>query len=139
LIRRLHEAKIADAPTATIWGTGRARREFLAVDDLADACVFVLKHYSGSKFLNVGTGQDITIAEFAQLVADVVGYRGRFVFDSSRPDGAPQKLLNVAELTRLGWRAKTPLRAGIAAAYADFLADGGQRRRVPQKGVNVSA
>jgi GDP-L-fucose synthase len=133
LIRRLHEAKIADAPTATIWGTGRARREFLAVEDLADACVFVLKHYSGSKFLNVGTGQDITIAEFAQLVADVVGYRGRFVFDSSRPDGTPQKLLNVAELTRLGWRAKTPLREGIAAAYADFLADGGQRRRVPQK------
>ena len=97
------------------------------VDDLADACVFVLKRYSGSKFLNVGTGQDITIAEFAQLVADVVGYRGRLVFDTSRPDGAPQKLLNVAELTRLGWRAKTPLREGLAAAYADFLANTGQR------------
>ena len=123
-------AKIAGAPTVAIWGTGRPRREFLAVDDLADACVFVLKHYSGSKFLNVGTGQDITIAEFAQLVADVVGYRGRFVFDSSRPDGAPQKLLNVSELTRLGWRAKTPLREGIAAAYSDFLANDGQRDRV---------
>jgi len=129
LIRRLHEAKTAGAPTVTIWGTGRPRREFLAVDDLADACVFVLKHYSGSKFLNVGTGQDITIAEFAQLVADVVGYRGRFVFDTSRPDGTPQKLLNVAELTRLGWRAKIPLREGIAAAYADFLDHGGQRSR----------
>jgi GDP-L-fucose synthase len=89
LIRRLHEAKLADAPTVTIWGTGQPRREFLAVDDLADACVFVLKRYSGSQFLNVGTGRDITIAEFAELVADVVGYRGRFVFDTSRPDGAP--------------------------------------------------
>jgi GDP-L-fucose synthase len=129
LIRRLHEAKITIAPTVTIWGSGRPRREFLAVDDLADACAFVLKHYSGSKFLNVGTGQDITIAEFAQLVADVVGYRGRFVFDTSRPDGTPQKLLNVVELTRLGWRAKIRLREGIAAAYADFLAHGGQRSR----------
>src|SRR6516162_4513879 len=130
LIRRLHEAKIANAPTVTVWGTGTPLREFLAVDDLADACVFVLKCYSGSKFLNVGTGQDITIAEFAQLVADVVGYRGNFIFDTSRPDGAPQKLLNVSELTRLGWRAKTPLREGIAAAYADFLATGGERSRV---------
>jgi GDP-L-fucose synthase len=127
LIRRLHEAKLADAATVTVWGTGRARREFLAVDDLADACVFVLKHYSGSKFLNVGTGRDTTIAEFAQLVADVVGYHGRFVFDTARPDGAPQKLLNVSELTQLGWRAKTPLRDGIAAAYSDFLANGGRR------------
>ena len=136
----LHEARTAGAPTVTIWGTGRPRREFLAVDDFADACVFVLKHYSGSKFLNVGTGQDITIAEFAQLVADVVGYRGRFVFDTSRPDGAPQKLLNVSELTRLGWRAKTPLREGIAAAYTDFLANGGQRSRVQlREDVNTSA
>ncbi len=124
LIRRIHEAKLAGTPTVTIWGTGRPRREFLAVDDLADACVFVMKHYSGSKFLNVGTGQDITIAEFAQLVADVVGYRGRFVFDTSRPDGTPQKLLNVSALAQLGWHAKTSIRDGIAAAYADFLANG---------------
>ena len=121
LIRRLHQAKVAGAPTVTVWGTGQPRREFLAVDDLADACVFVLKHYSGSKFLNIGTGKDITIAEFAQLVADVVEYRGQLVFDSSRPDGAPQKLLNVSELTQLGWCAKTPLQEGIGAAYADFL------------------
>jgi len=112
LIRRIHEAKIADAPTVTVWGSGRPKREFLAVDDLADACIFVLKHYSGSKFLNVGIGKDISIAEFAQLVADVVGYGGKFVFDTSRPDGAPQKLLDVSELTRLGWRAKT--RYGMA-------------------------
>jgi GDP-L-fucose synthase len=122
LIRRLHEAKLAGSPTATIWGTGRPRREFLAVDDLADACVFVLKCYSGSKFLNVGAGTDISIAAFAELVADVVGYRGGFVFDTARPDGAPQKLLDVSELTLLGWRAKIPLKDGIAAAYSDFLA-----------------
>jgi GDP-L-fucose synthase len=99
-----------------------------------------LKYYSEAKFHNVGTGQDITIAEFAQLVADVIGYCGRFVFDTARPDGAPQKLLNVAELTRLGWRAKTPLRKGIAAAYADFLAHGGKRSRIPlQEDVNITA
>jgi GDP-L-fucose synthase len=126
LIRRLHEAKLAGAPTVTIWGTGRPRREFLAVDDLADACVFVMKHYSASEFLNVGTGQDMTIAEFARLVADVVGYRGRLVFDTSRPDGAPQKLLDVSKLARLGWRAKISLREGVAAAYSDFLAGGGR-------------
>ena len=122
LIRRSHEAKLARAPTMTVWGTGRPRREFLAVDDLADACVFVMKHYSADGFLNIGTGQDITIAEFAELVADVVGYRGRLVFDTSRPDGVPQKLLNVSKLMQLGWRAKTTLREGIAATYADFLA-----------------
>lgn len=81
------------------------------------------------KFLNVGTGKDITIREFAQLVADVVGYHGRFMFDASKPDGAPQKLLDVSELARLGWHAKTPLREGITAAYADFLASGGERDR----------
>ena len=129
LIRRMHESKVSGAPTVTIWGTGQPRREFLSVDDLADACVFVLKHYSGLKFLNVGTGNDITIREFAQLVADVLGYHGKFVFDASKPDGAPQKLLDVSELARLGWRAKTPLHEGIAAAYADFVASGGGRDR----------
>ncbi len=126
LIRRLHEAKISGAPTVTVWGTGRPRREFLAVDDLADACIFVMKHYSGSGFLNVGTGQDITISEFAQLVADVIGYRGRLVFDTSRPDGTPRKLLNVSKLAQLGWHAKTPLHEGISLAYADFLAGAGR-------------
>jgi GDP-L-fucose synthase len=128
LISRMHQAKISCAPTVTVWGSGKPRREFLAVDDLADACIFVLKHYSGSKFLNVGTGKDNTIAEFAQLVADVVGYHGRFVFDASRPDGVPQKLLDVSELNRLGWRAKIPLREGIAGAYADFLATAGDAK-----------
>ena len=122
LIRRLHEAKVTHAPSVTVWGTGTPRREFLAVDDLADACVVVMKHYSGDEFVNVGTGEDITIAEFARLVAEVVGYEGKFAFDTSRPDGTPQKLLDVSKLASLGWRARTPLRAGLAAAYADFLA-----------------
>ena len=99
-----------------------------------------MKHYSGLKFLNVGTGEDITIAEFAQLVANVIGYRGRFVFDSSRPDGSLQKLLNVSELTQLGWRAKTPLREGIAIAYSDFLTRDGHRSRVrSREDVSTSA
>jgi GDP-L-fucose synthase len=120
LIRRFHEAKLAKAPSVAVWGSGRPRREFLAVDDLADACVFALKHYSGDRFLNVGTGRDITIAEFARLIAEVVGYEGEIVLDTSRPDGTPQKLLDVSQLTRLGWTARIGLREGLAAAYADF-------------------
>jgi GDP-L-fucose synthase len=127
LIRRFHEAKELKAPTVTVWGTGKPRREFLAVDDLADACVFVLKNYSGDEFLNVGTGEDLTIAEFAKLVAEVVEYRGQLVFDTSRPDGMPKKLLDITKLSALGWRAKIPLRDGLSAAYADFLAGGGRR------------
>jgi GDP-L-fucose synthase len=121
LIRRFHEAKLAKASAVTVWGTGKPRREFLAVDNLADACVFALKHYSGDGFLNVGTGCDVTIAGFARLVADVVGYEGEIAFDTSRPDGTPQKLLDVSLLTKLGWTARTELRDGIAAAYQDFL------------------
>ncbi|PWB59706.1 MAG: GDP-fucose synthetase [Bradyrhizobiaceae bacterium] len=126
LIRRFHEAKLAGAPSVTVWGSGRPRREFLAVDDLADACVFVMKHYSADDFLNIGTGADIAIGDFARLVADVVGYRGELAFDLSRPDGVPQKLLDVSRLGALGWRAGTPLREGLARAYADFLAGGGR-------------
>ncbi len=126
LIRRFHEAKVARAPSVSVWGTGRPRREFLAVDDLADACVFLLKHYTGDEFVNVGTGTDVTIEEFARLLAEVVGYTGRLEFDSSRPDGAPQKLLDVSKITRLGWRPRIGLHEGLAAAYADFLAGGGR-------------
>ena len=128
LIRRFHEAKIAGSPSVTVWGTGRPRREFLAVDDLADACVFVMKHYSGDEFVNVGTGEDVTIAEFAQLVAEVVGYAGTLSFDASRSDGTPRKLLDVSKLSALGWRARTPLREGLKIAYADFVAGGGRAR-----------
>jgi GDP-L-fucose synthase len=131
LIRRMHEGKLAGATTVTIWGTGKPRREFLFVDDLADACVFVLKNYSDAGFLNVGTGQDVSIAEFAGTVADVVGFKGEFKFDVSRPDGTPQKLLDVSKLTALGWRARTDLRTGLAAAYADFLANGGRLAEAP--------
>jgi GDP-L-fucose synthase len=128
LIRRFHEAKTSAAPEVVVWGTGAPRREFLAVDDLADACVFVMKHYSDHGFLNVGTGQDITIGDFARLISDVVGYGGMLEFDTSKPDGVAQKLLDVSKLTALGWRTKIPLRPGLEGAYADFLAGGGRWR-----------
>ena len=113
LIRRFHEAKEARAPVVNVWGTGRPRREFLCVDDLADAAVFLMQTYSEPEFINIGTGQDaITIAEFAHIVADVVGYQGRIEFDASRPDGMPQKLLDVSKITALGWRPRIHLRGG---------------------------
>ncbi len=128
LLRRFHEARQAAAPSVTIWGTGTPRREFLYVDDLADACVFVMKHWSGPGFLNVGSGQDVAVGDFARAVAETVGYRGDLLFDASRPDGTPRKLLDVSRLERLGWRASTSLRDGLAMAYADFLAGGGRNR-----------
>lgn len=123
LIRRFHEAKTSNAPSVVVWGTGRPRREFLYVDDFADACVFILKNYSGEEFLNIGVGQDMTIAEFAQTVAEVVGYRGTISYDASKPDGTPRKLVDISRLSALGWRAKTRLREGLGKAYADFLAN----------------
>ena len=124
LIRRFHEAKMKGADEVVVWGTGRPKREFLAADDLADACVFLMKHYSGEAFVNIGTGKEISIAEFARLVAEIVGYRGKLVFDTSRPDGPPRKLLDVSKITALGWKAKTPLREGLQATYKDFIAHG---------------
>ena len=121
LIRRFHEAKIKSAPTVVVWGTGAPRREFLYVDDFADACAFLLRNYSGAQFINIGTGEDISIAEFARTVADVVGFRGKIDYDTSKPDGTPQKLLDVSRLSAMGWKAKVPLRAGLSNAYADFL------------------
>ena len=129
LLRRFHEAKIAGSATVTVWGTGTPRREFLAVDDLADACVFVMKCYSDLEFLNVGTGEDVTIADFAHLIAEVVGFQGKIEFDRSRPDGAPRKLLDVAPINHLGWRAQTPLREGLQRMYADFVAHYPELRR----------
>jgi GDP-L-fucose synthase len=126
LIRRFHEAKSANAPTVTVWGSGTPRREFVYADDAADACIFVMKHYSGLGFLNIGTGEDVTIRQFAELVADVVGYKGKIVYDSSRPDGTPRKLLDVSKIRKLGWISKTRLRDGLARAYADFLETGGR-------------
>jgi GDP-L-fucose synthase len=121
LIRRFHEAKAAGAPEVVVWGTGTPRREFLYVDDFADACVFVLKNYSSDQIINIGAGEDLTIAEFARTVADVVGYGGRIAYDASKPDGTPRKLVDVSRLSALGWKARTPLREGLAEAYQDFL------------------
>ena len=128
LIRRFHEAKLAAAEEVVVWGTGTPRREFLHVDDLADACVFALMHYSAEQHLNVGTGEDVAIADFARIVAEVVGYGGHIAFDTSRPDGTPRKLLDVSRLAVMGWKARTPLRDGLAGAYADFLVSGGRSR-----------
>jgi GDP-L-fucose synthase len=121
LIRRFHEAKQGGVPIVNVWGTGTPLREFLFVDDLADACLFVLEHYSDELHVNVGSGQEATIAEFAKLVAEVVGYRGELAFDPSRPDGVPRKLLDSSKLAGMGWRARTSLRVGLEQAYAAFL------------------
>jgi GDP-L-fucose synthase len=126
LIRRFHEAKLGKAPEVIVWGSGKPRREFMAADDAADACVFVMKYYSDVGFLNVGTGTDVTIGEFAHLVAKTVGYGGKINYDTSRPDGPPQKLLNVTKLKKLGWSSKIPLSVGLAVAYKDFLTTGGR-------------
>ncbi len=121
LIRRFHEAKSSGSRNVTVWGTGTPRREFLYVDDLADACIHLTKNYSASELINIGTGVDITIAEFARVVAAAVGYTGEIKFDASRPDGTPRKLLDVSRLAKLGWSASTDLDQGIRLAYQAFL------------------
>ncbi|OAF13115.1 GDP-L-fucose synthase [Bradyrhizobium neotropicale] len=121
LIRRFHEAKVTDAKSVVVWGTGTPRREFLYVDDMADACVHLMKTYSSPELVNIGTGEDITIAEFARVVADIVGYQGEITFDGSRPDGTPRKLLDVSHLARFGWRARTSLDEGIRRTYKAYL------------------
>jgi len=126
LIRRFHEAKVSGLGEVVVWGTGTPRREFLFVDDLADACVFALENYSDEPHLNVGTGEDLTIADFARLVSDVIDYRGTIVFDPSRPDGTPRKLLDVSKMSALGWKAFTSMREGLRQAYDDFLRGGGR-------------
>lgn len=122
LIRKAHEAKVNGAPVMTVWGTGCALREFLHVDDLADACVFLLRNYSGEEHVNVGSGDEHSIGDLARLVAEVVGFTGSVACDTAKPDGTPRKLLDCTVLETLGWRAGTPLRQGIAHAYADYLA-----------------
>lgn len=121
LIRRFHEAKVSGAPSVVVWGTGSPRREFLYVDDMADACVHLMKIYSSAEPINIGTSEDITITEFARVVAAVVGYPGEITFDNSRPDGTPRKLLDVRRLTKTGWSARTPLAIGLKLAYEDYL------------------
>lgn len=128
LIRKFHQAKLEGRPTVTIWGSGRPRREFLHVDDLAEACVLVMKRYAGPEPINIGAGVDVTIAELAALVAEAVGYRGTMIFDPTRPDGTLRKLLDVTRITALGWRPGITLRDGIAQTY-QFWADGFDARR----------
>ncbi len=123
LIRRFHEAREAGQAEVAAWGTGRPRREFLHVDDLADACAFLLRAADPPDWLNIGTGVDVTIKELTELVAAVVGFKGRITWDSAKPDGTPRKLLDVSKLTALGWTAKIPLREGLERTYASFLAE----------------
>lgn len=117
LIAKAHDARIKGTPTLQLWGTGTPRREFLHVDDLADACVFLMKTYSDEQLVNIGVGHDVTIGELAALIADVVGFKGTFTFDTSKPDGTPRKLVDVGRINALGWKAKTGLREGIASTY----------------------
>ncbi|HXU47568.1 MAG TPA: GDP-L-fucose synthase [Candidatus Binatia bacterium] len=120
LIRRFHEAAQHNASEVTLWGTGTVRREFLHVDDLADACVFLMQNYDQPEIINVGTGEDVTIRELAELIAEITGFRGRIVQDTSKPDGTPRKLLDVSRLNALGWRARINLREGLEQTYRWF-------------------
>jgi GDP-L-fucose synthase len=120
LIRRFHEAKVRGDETVTVWGTGTPRREFLHVEDLADAVLYLLHTYDGEPIVNVGWGQDVTIRELAEIVMSAVGYGGRLLFDSSKPDGTPRKLLDVTRLSELGWQPRIPLKNGIERTYAWF-------------------
>jgi GDP-L-fucose synthase len=121
LMRRAHEARLNKARELVVWGTGNARREFLHVDDLASACLFLLEKYDSPEIINVGCGEDISIRELAELICDSVGFDGDLVFDTSKPDGTPRKLLDVTKLAKLGWRPTIPLRDGIARTYDWFL------------------
>lgn len=121
LIRRFHEAKEKGDGAVTIWGTGTPKREFLYADDLATACVFLMSHYNDKELINVGTGSDLSIRELAELVKEIVGFEGDLVFDTSKPDGTPRKLMDVTKLHALGWKHQTELKEGIEEAYRDFL------------------
>jgi GDP-L-fucose synthase len=127
LMLKIHRARISGSPTVEIWGSGQPRREFLFCDDLADALVFLMKHYSDESHVNVGCGTDVTIREVATLLAGVIGFTGDFVYDPTKPDGAPRKLLDIGLLTRLGWQPRTSLAEGLATTYRWFLEHPGAR------------
>lgn len=120
LIRRFHEAKLAETAEVVVWGTGTPKREFLFADDLADACFFLMQNYAGEEHVNLGTGVEVTIRELAETVKEVVGYKGELTFDTTKPDGTPRKLLDCTKLHELGWKHTTTLKSGIEQAYADF-------------------
>jgi GDP-L-fucose synthase len=121
LIRKFIEARKEDAPSVTVWGTGTPKREFLFVDDLADACVFLMNHYDEGEIINIGVGEDVTILELANIIKEEVDYQGKIVFDTTQPDGTLQKLLDVSKIHQLGWKAKTPLREGIRKTIQWYL------------------
>lgn len=121
LFMKFHKAMKSAAPSVTVWGSGNQRREFIYIDDIADACLFLMEHADTSDIINVGTGEDITIRELAAMIRDIVGYNGEIIFDTSKPDGMPRKLLDVSRLRVLGWHAKTRLREGIKKTYAWYL------------------
>lgn len=123
LLRKMHEAKLAAADQVEIWGSGRPRREFLHVDDLADALVFLMQRYSAETHINIGTGNDVTVAELARLVKEVVGFDGRLIYDAGKPDGTPQKLLDISRMRDLGWEAEIGLREGLARTYCAYLTE----------------
>ncbi len=120
LMRKFHEAKVNGSPEVVIWGTGSPRREFLHVDDLADATLFLMTNYDSPEIVNVGTGEDLTIKELAEMIGRLTGYQGRMVLDASKPDGTPRKLLDVSRLQALGWKAAIPLEQGVAETYRWF-------------------
>jgi len=128
LIRRFHEAKLRDDAAVTVWGTGTPRREFLHVDDMADAVVYLLQQYDAEPIVNIGWGKDVTIRELAELVMSIVGFRGKLAFDSAKPDGTPRKLLDTQRLTSLGWQPKISLKEGIAQTYRWFVAHAADAR-----------
>ena len=121
LIRKIHEAKAAGQTTVSIWGTGAPLREFMFVDDCADAIVFLMKHYSAEGHVNMGSGREISVTDLARLIAGVIGYQGKFTFDSNLPDGTPRKLLDVSRLTNLGWQSQTSLEDGLRRTYQWYL------------------
>lgn len=134
LIRKMHEAKISRSPHVTIWGTGKPFREFLYVDDMADACVYLMDTYEGNDFFNIGTGMDISIKNLAEIIKEIVGYTGELVFDSSKPDGTPRKLLEISKIESLGWRYKIELKQGIKMTYEDYLKQHSNLRGILQNG-----
>ena len=121
LLRKFHEAKQSQQPTVTMWGTGKAMREFLHIDDVADACYFLMQHYEGNECVNIGCGTDISIHELGQLIADIVGYEGEIVYDQNMPDGTPRKLLDSSKLLSMGWKPKISLRNGLQETYQDYI------------------
>jgi len=121
LLRKFHEAKVGNIPKVEIWGTGTPKREFLHVDDLSDACFFLMENYDEDEIINVGTGEDISIKDLAEIIKQITGYKGRLEFDPSKPDGTPRKLLDVSKLTKLGWKHSISLKDGISSTYYDMI------------------